>query len=354
MADIELYESKVKNTYGRTVATEWRGDKYNICFCFPSVEAKDIHAAFESGIINSKTKIIPCEKNPNRRDLVAKQLLTRTNNFTDVIKSPAHKVDLNRVLLSGEKIDYMPFDICGNFTISLAAWFYKNQKHFANGMRLPLTLQVNNKKFVGRDFNTINKITKGKYQNFVHHFCQKNRISHKNSEMLLQTTAMQEGIASQLYLLLNCMPDKNIVIRQVNVYRNSDISDKASYMMMVDAIVYDIKNRNKIALGNFRKVVEGFNLKAKKQDKLILEEKKTKVSKTAKVLKRNKIDNVSFKNPYEIARHMGIFGTYAKYQDIPKSKRAWIKINATKAGLNPDLAVQKISNRMDIYGKKAK
>ena len=351
------YESKSKAEFNRRILTENFGKTYKVAVSFPSVEAKDLHENFETGNYNKGTKVLAIEKLKSRRADVEKQIKKRTNNFK-ILPKDAHKVNLKDSLKKTEKVDYMGYDICGNFTAQIAGWFYRSQNHFENGMRLGMTLKVDNKR-KSQVFDSILEATDDKYFDRVDNYIKADTTYQK---MSLPTTTMIESIYSQLYLLIQSMPYKELDIKRIFIYKNYDKSNMAEYMMTLDIYVYDDMRKEKHSR-NIRKenqlikIINLYNGKVKSDvSKVSLFEtvKKTKkvkkvkkVKKTKKTKKAMKIYNPPrFKNAHEIAKSLGIYGTYKSITEVPKGKVSWIKIHAQQNSLCPKTCLTKITNRL--------
>ena len=60
-------------------------------------------------------------------------------------------------------------------------------------------------------------------------------------EGIIPSDTMLESILSQIFLTIQSMPRKRLDIRQINIYRNSDVNNRATYMMVLDAYLFDAK-----------------------------------------------------------------------------------------------------------------
>lgn len=272
------YKSRAKQQFSRSVATENRGVSYFNVVLFPSTLALDMHEGFENGILTKKTNIIAVERVRSRRPTMIKQLRKRTRNF-QVAKSNAHALNL-RKYLKGEKVDYMPFDICGNFTAKLAGWFYRNQPYFADGMRMSITLAAINRNT--KTHNLIKKITDNNCFNFVHK-ALKSALWTAVGGFLL-TEEMRENIATQVFLFLCSMPDKHIQVNSISLYSNKGIKKgKFTDMITLDANIYDSPFKNKYRQGIASKVFSLYNEDACYASKVVFADKKKKVKKARKI-----------------------------------------------------------------------
>ena len=268
------YKSRQKQQFNRSMSTENRGKVYRNVVCFPSTLALDVHEGFENGILTEDTNIIAVEKVRTRRPAMVRQLKKRTSNF-QVAKSDAFRLKLAKYL-KGEKVDYMPFDICGNFTAQLAGWFFRNQPHFANGMRMSLTLAAINRKKKVTDL--IKEIAGDSIFKYVHK-ALKNALWSSVGGFLI-TEEMRENIATQVFLFLCSMPDKHIEVNSISLYSNKGKKKgKFTDMVAIDADVYDSPFRNKYRMGVASKVFHLYNEDACDASKVVYADKIPKVKK---------------------------------------------------------------------------
>lgn len=279
MDQTKNYKSKAKQQFNRSVATENRGVSYRNVVMFPSTLALDMHEGFENGILTKETNIIAVEKLKRRRPTMIKQLRKRTTNF-QVSKSDAHSLKLRKYLGPGDKIDYMPFDICGNFTAKLAGWFYRNQQYFADGMRMSITLAAINR----------NQKTHDLIKEIAGDGCFK--IVHKALKHALwtavggftMTEGMRENIATQVFLFLCSMPDKHIQVNSISLYSNKDTKEgKFTDMITLDAYVYDSPSKNKYRQGFLNKMFFRYNLYACYASQVVFADKEPKAKKAKKI-----------------------------------------------------------------------
>jgi len=355
MDKTENYESKAKDRFNRQIATEFRGKVSNISLCFPSVKAKDTNLSFETGVYSKDTYLLPVEMMPQRRPIVEKQLLKLTENFSDVIGVKAHSIKLEKYLDKGEQIDYMPFDICGNYTMQLARWFFLYQDYFAQNMRFPITIQAGNKRAFSYVFNAVLLATKGKYFDFVDKLLAKTEFHFANGRP--SQTAM-ESIYSQIYLIYCSMPNKILEFKSLNIYNNSEKVKRAEgqrgklaeNMVLLDIEVKDRKCRNKIAFGKLKKIVKCYNDTSTKE-KIELKHRVRKNKAKEKIKKPMRIYNPPrFKNANEIAKALNIYGQWESMDEVPQPKQSWIKIHAKQNGLDPITCYNKIMQRLELKG----
>jgi len=251
-----IYESKQKELFNRQRTTENRGHVYRNTLCFPSILALDTHAGFDNGILTAEdTNIIAVERNKTRRNAVRNQLDKRTNKY-QIAGTEAERVKLNKYLKDGEKIDYMPFDICGNFGARIAGWFYRNQKHFADGMRMSVTLTAINRRL--ETYNEIKQITGDTYIKTAAK-AMKNAV-FTGIGVFSMTPKMRNHIASQVFMLINSMPNKHIDINNATIYANTDVSALAKHMIVLDTYVYDAESDVK-KTNLFHRIIRGYNQK---------------------------------------------------------------------------------------------
>lgn len=348
MDKVKNYESKAKARC-RRIMTEWRGIVHNISLEFPSIFAKSTKEAFKTGIETRETYIVPIECIPERRPLVAEQLSKLTDNYCEIVGVKAHAVKLENYLDKGDKIDYMPYDICGNFTAQLARWFYLYQEYFADGMRFPITLQVGNKRSQVSVFEAVEYATDDKYFAFVERFLSNTEFYFADG--MLSKTAM-ESLYSQIYLLNCSMPSKELEFKSVNIYSNADevereegqIGKLAETMVLLDIEVKD-RHLRQNGIGSLRSILSVYNEMAKREN--IVLEHRVRKSKAKKENKPMKLYNPPrFKNAHEIARQLEIYGNYKSINDVPQGKQSWITIHAKQNGLCPVICLKKITDRL--------
>ena len=263
----KIYRSKQKELYNRQLTTENRGKSYNHVVCFPGPLALDIHAGFDNGILTEDTNIIAVERVKSRRGVIKRQLNKRTSNY-QIAGTDAHRLRLNKFLADGEKIDYLPYDMCGNFTAKIAGWFFLNQKRFADGMRMSVTLTAINRKL--ETYNEIKAVIGDKYRKVVSQ-ALKNAVFSGIGGFSL-TSDMRDHIASQVFLLLCSMPDKQVEINRVSIYANTEISTQAKHMIVLDTYVYDSEH-NVRKSNTLSRIVSRYNSKVCDAYQVILQPK---------------------------------------------------------------------------------
>jgi hypothetical protein len=233
------YKSKKKDAIGRAPATEHRGETYEVIGCLPSTTAIDVKQTYENGNTTKTSKLVAFEKVKGRRKKVAAQLKKHTNNF-EIVPNDVCDSDLVKYLAKGEKMDLFLFDICGNYEPKLGGWFCRSQKHFANGMRFPMTIQIDNKR-QHQSFDSIVEATNGCYHKKTLKILKEMKTSFYYDEGIIPSDTMLESMLSQIFLAIQSMPRKKLDIRQINIYRNSDKDKHAKYMMVLDAYLFDAK-----------------------------------------------------------------------------------------------------------------
>ncbi len=266
----KIYRSKQKQQFGRLHTTENRGKVYKVTAGFPSTAALDFKAAFDNGILDKDTKIIAIERVKSRRGAIARQLNNLTNNY-QIAGTDAHCLKLSKFLADSEKIDYLPYDMCGNFTAKIAGWFFRNQKRFADGMRMSITLTAISRKL--ETYNEIKAIVGDKYHKIVSK-ALKNAVFSGIGGFSL-TSEMRDHIASQVFLLLCSMPDKQVEINRVSIYANTEVSTQAKHMIVLDTYVYDAEHNVRNA-NTFSRIINRYNEKVCDAYQVILKAKAKK------------------------------------------------------------------------------
>jgi len=251
----KIYRSKQKQQFCRLHSTENRGKSYHTAFGFPSTMALDFRAAFNNGILTKDANIIAVERVKSRRGTVKRQLNKLTANY-QIAGTDAERVKLSKYLEVGDQIDYMPYDICGNFTARIAGWFFRNQKRFEDGMRMSITLTAINRKL--ETYNEIKAVVGDKYRKVVSKALKNAVFSGVGGFSL--TSDMRDHIAAQVFLLLCSMPDKQVEINRVSIYANTEVSSMAKHMVVLDTYVHDAEHDVRSSNTLFR-IVHRYNHK---------------------------------------------------------------------------------------------
>jgi len=264
---IENYHSKAKKTV-RTIATKKIDKPSKRAIVFPSVEANSTKQNFKTGNFTNKSFLIPVEQNPDIRDEVDLVVAELTKNTVSALACKAHSVPLEKYLdlKKGEKLDYTFFDICGNETVKIARWFYLYQEYLENGMRLPMTIQVESKRGFGYNYDAVNNATNGNHNTFVHNLLRK-----QGTEITLLSSSISpaawDSLFAQIYLIYCSMPNKEIEFKSINVYNNSDICEReegqigklAEEMAMIDMVINDREELDTTILSKLKKVFKSYN-----------------------------------------------------------------------------------------------
>jgi hypothetical protein len=93
-----------------------------------------------NGSINRNTFVIAVEYNKRNVSRIRKFLQKHFKNF-EVYEGTAASMYLEP-LLKDRKIDYMFFDMCGNFEAHISNWFHKNQEHFKPYAKIWITARA--------------------------------------------------------------------------------------------------------------------------------------------------------------------------------------------------------------------
>jgi len=224
-------------------------------------------ALYDTHIITHKS--IPLLINKDKQE--AKKIDKKSRQMfkkTIIAAQSLHEIKLNKILDEGDQIDYFFCDLCGNYTVKNAYWFYKHRHFFADGCRLPLTVQVLHRKTEWH--KAILEITKA----------SKNYILPDVREMISQAKdigffglsyELILNLSTQLNALFVSLPDKKIVLRSITVYKNSDINTMAKEMAYLDIVLYDKKFDNKTygkfmnCIKEYQRHTKGTILKKKKR-----------------------------------------------------------------------------------------
>lgn len=312
----KIYTSKQKELFGRKHTTEDRGQSYNNVVCFPSTTAIDVHQGFKNGILTEDTLIIAVERVKSRRASVKKQLNKHTKNYY-VAGTDAHRLKLDKFLPSDEKIDYLPYDMCGNYTAAIAGWFYRNQKRFADGMRMSVTLTAVNRR--PETFDEIKKVAGDKVAKTVSKALKNAEFAGVGGFCL--TSEMREHIASQVFMLINSMPDKHIEINRATIYANTEFSSQAKHMVVLDSYVYDAESDVR-KTNVLNRIVRGYNQKVGIASQVRL----TPKVKKARAARKEVIATISLLDKYD------------SIEDVKPQDWAHVTRRAIKNGKNPIMA----------------
>jgi hypothetical protein len=323
---VKNYRSKNKAEMQRNPATDFRGIVSRVCGCLPSEFALDVHRGFKTGLLDENTSILAWEKEKTRRTKVARQLAKRTDNY-DVIGKNIDNTDLSK-WLNGKLMDLFLFDICGNFTAQLAKWFFDNQKCFESGMRMPMTLSANIRHKALHE--SVIKDSKGRYIDVVAK-AMKN-VVFSGEGMFGLTDAMKENIASQIYMVINSMPSKRIKFNAINVYRNSDKSTMAAYMVVLDTTVYNAKFDVR-KFNTLKRVLKGYDKQVNEKSKLYFDRKRRKTS--SKKKKIAFVDMFNIKSEKDLNKDKTIEAMFA-YSD-----KHSIDFNHIVGGIRRSLTIRK-------------
>jgi hypothetical protein len=321
MDNPKQYTGKIKNSI-RKIATKNRGKCYKRMVLMPSELALDARQAFETGIIDPDTTgILAIENVPKRRDGMIRRLRKITPNF--LVSKSVESLNLDK-FFPDNQVDYFFLDLCGNMSMKRIATLYRNQDSFADGMRFPITLAVFDRKMKGFVTDIVGEKRVKKVKKDAIYKAEKTVAPFCNI-----TSEVESHIANQIFLLIHSMPSKRVEITKQYVYRNTDKSNMASYMVFLDIILHDceedVRKRNLLD-----EIIHKYNVHHSGNVFLRNKPKKSKKVKTIDI----------FSNAYDIGRHMGILDKknrpLKKVSSLPRGKKSWIAINANKSGLDAD------------------
>jgi len=340
----------------RNRAVENRGITYKTALMFPSEKCEDVLQGFnETCIFNRDTFMLAIEKDRSYVPKI-KRTIHKLFDNAEIFNTEASNVDL-REILGQRKIDYCFYDICGGWKPDIANWFYHNNDLFAQGARLAITICVNQRQ---ADFLKAAKsvccIRQGK----------SSKEARNISRMLLPALAEQfpdienvgfaeapeqtkENFCTQLNAISFSMPDREIVLNKVVLYRNHDVekdNEIASYMAYIDMEIYNTKMNIK----EEKRLLRWFN----KYNSLVgVQSQVGEYIKTKNKERKSYKWNVrTFKNANEIGRRYGFLdennnATKKRFSSFKPAKRAHLRIAADKAGMNSDMVVNKIMKKFD-------
>jgi len=237
----------IKQTHQRFFAVENRGKVYKNALLLTStnpdgdlVQGKKI-----TGIFNEATRITGVEYHPDfpeRRKDVAKFLKNHHKN-SHFIGKALHSINFNKLTLK-ELMDYLGFDMCGNFTGSLAANLFRHQHCFADGMRFPMTIKAVERKDGLQ--KAVERVVNMDYTRWL----EKKLHGVSFTIPFGMTQDMKRNLYSQLFMIIHSMPSKYINFNRIVVYKNTDANSMASEMAFVDMDVFDsdtdIRTQNRL------------------------------------------------------------------------------------------------------------
>ncbi len=305
---------------------------------FPSHSCNDLKRALKEGVITKKTFLIIVEDDrvlsERKRNLKSIRSFLTRNKLTNVHihSSRVHTLNLKKVL-TGRKIDLLFFDICGNYTAEIANWFNKNQEHFACSMLLPMTIAIH---------------PRGPKNSGLFAAIEKTAV--KSLRELGLDNVPNDILASENINCLNLLPDIRLTLKAIYY------SFSRKNVKFVNIKPYKFSKTNMV---NFEVIV----MKTKeKEDEMFeaicLEHDKracpaNKLRPVRKIRKKYTHKPVTLNTAYDIARHMGIFGTVDTVEDLSRAKQSWITINSKRAGLDPVKVRAKIEKKLQKEGLKA-
>lgn len=345
----ENYGSKAKDLV-RTIATKKIGKASKFSMGFPSVEALDTKQNFKTGNYNKSTFFIPIEETNEkpefRRDKVDKQMAKLTKNTVPALACKSHAVKLEKYLdlKKGEKLDYMFYDICGNETVKIARWFFLYQEYLENGMRMPMTIQVESKRGFGYNYEAVNNATKGKHNSFVHNLLRK-----QGTEITLLSSSISpeawDSLYAQIYLIYCSMPNKVIDFKTIHVYNNADVIERkkgqigklAEDMALIDMVIEDRDELDTVILSKLKKVVNAYNeLISNNSEKVELKHRVRKVRGKAKK-SQNK---VAFMDMFKIKTKDDLNKTKTVKAIRKYADKKGMKVSDITAGIGRSLTIR--------------
>jgi hypothetical protein len=340
----KAWDLAVRNEVRKFAEKAKKGRK--IALYLPSSKCRDLANAIRLGIINKETLLIIVEgdKDINERKKSLKTIrtfLTR-NQLTNVYihDDRIHKLKLEQVL-EGKKIDFMFFDICGNFSAEIANWFHLNQDHFEDDMYLPMTLAIHprgmrqGKSDESKFVNAVNKNTDCTLKTLQLNDIPNNLLDCEE----IQSPNLLRDVRVALKALYFAFSRRNLDISYIRGYRNDDPEWHTNMMNL--HIKLDGK---KVENDTFENIVKTYDKNVSYASQLRRYGRQVNMKIKANVKK------VMPKTAYAIARHLEIFGNYSDLMNIPRGKEAWITILAKKAGLCPNETWNKIYRKIEREG----
>jgi hypothetical protein len=233
------YDSFFKNKDQRGPAVENRGKTHKKAPFFPAKEGFDLTQALDNGTISTNTEIVAIEQDKDVAEYLDEKFGKLFRKF-QVVNKKFCDIDLSQYFSKGE-IDYFPFDICGNFTIQNAYRFWKHSDLFSKKARVPITISALNR---NRDDEFFLHVRKGAWGNLTeddiitwfNSYIKDNNT--ETSNLFSVGGKLLSHIAHQVFLICHCMEGVEVEIKRLNVYRNTDQSNMASYMVFLDTVFH--------------------------------------------------------------------------------------------------------------------
>jgi len=346
-----LPKEKMRSKYKvrqRNRAMEKNENPYKVFLGLPSDECIDIKEGLHSGAIDKKTRIIAVEHDKTKKSIIQKNLQKLVPNKWDL-----HMKKLERVDLGDTKVDGMFLDLCGHISAKHSMWLHKNQKNFADGMMLAVTMNVGKRhllswevvNYLGQNgslSDTTKMILKAD-PSFPPNFVLKCREGEQGEQV--------KSLVSQINTFVIALSSKRLTMEYVSVYCRKDMSPTSDKMALV---VFRVNNsrKNNFRAKQFVARLKEYNTREtainevyfNKEDKSKQKIKSRKPRKTRTVIVyRGKLA------AYQIAKKGNLLDGRAKsYNKLKPAQRAWVTLRSKDSGLDPEVVASKI----DGYLKK--
>ena len=209
-------------------------------------------ALYETKIINYNSTPMFINYNKDQIKKINKKSKKMFRNHF-AIDRKLHDVKLARFIENG-KLDYFFCDLCGNFTAKNAWWFYKHSNHFSDGCRLPLTIQVLNRKKSWQ--KAVLSVTENSKKHLLPEV-RKMMDMTQDTGFFALSDKLTLNLITQLNALYLSMPDKRIELRSITIYKNSDINYLAKEMAYFDIILYNQKF-DRLRYGKFLNCIKNY------------------------------------------------------------------------------------------------
>ena len=240
----------------RQTAVEYRGKVYKHPVLFPWIKFLDVDLGLREGSW-SKTKSCPIviEKEHDYHNVIEKGMKKRFKNFAGLHRGEFATVDFGKHLSDKEKIDYLFLDLCGNYGARESFSMYTNRPHYDDNMRLPVTLQAVNRRKESQ--NCIGSVPLPGVRKMLN-----NAV---NEGFLGCSKDIYNNLCAQLNILYLSLPDRELIINKIVLYKNSDKNFMAMDMVFIDItckkISLDKKRQNKFFafIRRYSKVVHGIS-----------------------------------------------------------------------------------------------
>jgi len=343
----------------RNFAMKNNGEDHKSRLCLPGPECICLKTGIETGIIKKSDYIVAVERDSSHAAKIKRFLHKNFKNYI-LFTGELDKFPMAEMMAAENfpKINFAFLDLCGHFDGNIGNWIFNNRNCFDENCRFGLTIAAPVRLKTWE--KTAMKVAMemgydSDLENLL--FQSKNNLAKDIVGLPIKVSSKRQKIKK------NRAAEKVNVILSIKAACNTFMMAFNNMNISVDMLYRykekDGKKHTEMVFIDFR-----FNGPADGDDIIVdaVKEFDKKVSYSSQILRygeiytsRKKMDKkpIILKTADAIARHMGIYGNFDSIYDMPSSKRAHIKINANKFGLNPKVVSAKIEKRLQKYGLKA-